>query len=271
MRQTGGWTRGCREIVGLVLFFAAVFAAVPVVEAQQLRVPVPAQYDRIRVSGFLWRSEVSGVFGIRDSTVPGPGQGIDVRDLLGLTDSSNGWIVEAQGGTHRHRVIFAVSRIENTAQQDLALGNLVFGTDSTMRLTEIHAFYNFLLVAQPTAEVGLLGGVGRFEVLAALDSSLGGGLGELGTPFVTVGGNVMINPKGPFRGYLELTGFPRVSVDDFSGSLIDIVARLEIFPHRNYGVIVGYRRYNLRLDDDLGGAGIDLMWDGFTFGGQARF
>ena len=115
MRHTGGWTRGRRDIVGLVLFFAAVFAAVPVVEAQQLTVPAPPQYDRIRVSGFLWRAGVSGIFGVRDTNVPGLGQGIDVRDLFGLTDSSNGWIVEAQGGAQRHRVIFAVSRIENTA------------------------------------------------------------------------------------------------------------------------------------------------------------
>ena len=269
MRQTGGCTRGCREIVGLVLFFAAVFAAVPVVEAQQLRVPTPPQYDRVRISGFLWRGGVSGIFGVRDA--PGLGQGIDVRDLLGLTDSSNGWIVEAQGGTRRHRVIFAVSRIENTAQQNLALGDLIFSTDTAMRLTEIHAFYNFLLVAQPTAEIGVLGGIGRFEALATLDSSFGSALGELGTPFPAFGGNVLVNPKGPFRGYFEVTGFPRISVDDFRGSQIDIVARLEIFPHRNYGVIVGYRRYKLRLDDDLEGVGIDLVWDGFTFGGQARF
>ncbi len=271
MRHTGGWTRGRRDIVGLVLFFAAVFAAVPVVEAQQLTVPAPPQYDRIRVSGFLWRAGVSGIFGVRDTNVPGLGQGIDVRDLFGLTDSSNGWIVEAQGGAQRHRVIFAVSRIENTAQQDLALGGLTFGTDTTMRLTEIHAFYNFLMVAQPTAEIGVLGGIGRFEALAALDSSLGSALGELDTAFPAIGGNVMVNPKGPFRGYFEITGFPRVSVNDFSGSLVDIVARLEIFPHRSYGVIVGYRRYKLRLDDDLDGVGIDLVWDGFTFGGQARF
>ncbi len=55
MRQTGVWTRGCRNIVGLVLLFGALFAVVPMVEAQQLTVPTEAQYDRIRVSGFLWR------------------------------------------------------------------------------------------------------------------------------------------------------------------------------------------------------------------------
>ena len=271
MRQTGGWTRGCRNIVGLVLLFGALFAVVPMVEAQQLTVPTEAQYDRIRVSGFLWRAGVSGVFRVRGSNVPGLGLGLDVRDLLGLTDSSNGWILEAQGGGRRHRFILAVSRIENTAQQDLALGNLIFSVDTAMRLTELHALYNFLVVAQPTAEIGVLGGVGRFEALASLDSSLGSVLSDLDTPFPIFGGNVMVNPKGPFRGYFEITGFPRVSVDDFSGSQVDIVARLEIFPHRSYGVIVGYRRYKLRFDDDFGGAGIDLVWQGFTVGGQARF
>lgn len=271
MRRTGGWMRGCRGIVGFVLFFAAVFAAVPVVEAQQFTVPAPPQYDRIRVSGFLWRAGVSGVFGVRDSNVPGLGQGVDVRDLFGLTGSSNGWIVEAQGGARRHRVIFVVSRIENAAQQDLALGGLNLSTDTTMRLTEIHALYNFLVVAQPTAEVGVLGGVGRFEALAALNSSFGNVIGELDTPFAIIGGNVLVNPKGPFRGYFEVTGFPRVTVDEFSGWQMDLVARLEIFPHRNYGVVVGYRRYKLRLDDDLQGVGINLVWDGFTVGGQVRF
>ncbi len=271
MRQTGGRRRRCRVIVGLVVFFAAVLAAVPVVEAQQIRVPAPAQFDRIRVSGFLWRAGVSGIFGVRDSNVPGLGQGFDVQDLLGLTDSSNGWIVEAQGGGRRHRFIVAVSRIENTAQQSFTIGDLVLNADTAMQLTEIHAFYNFLLVAQPTSEIGLLAGVGRFEALATLQSSVGSARGELDTPFPMIGGNVMVNPKGPFRGYFEVTGFPRVSVDEFSGSQLDIVARLEIFPYRNYGVIVGYRRYKLRLDDDLGGVGIDLVWDGFTFGGQMRF
>ena len=55
-------------------------------------------------------------------------------------------------------------------------------------------------------------------------------------------------PKGPVRGYLELSGFPRVTIEEFTGWQLDLVARAEVFVIPNLGFLIGYRRYRLVLD-----------------------
>ena len=60
-------------------------------------------------------------------------------------------------------------------------------------------------------------------------SSFGDAAGRLDQAIPVFGTNLLVNPKGPARGYFELTGFPRVDVDDLSGWQLDFQARFEFF------------------------------------------
>ena len=64
---------------------------------------------------------------------------------------------------------------------------------------------------------------------------------------------------------------PRVNVDDLSGWNLDWQFRVEVFAVRNLGVMAGYRRYRLTLDEEAQDVGLDLTWSGFTFGAQVRY
>jgi hypothetical protein len=256
-------------------------AAVPAF-AQQVLVPAGDQHDHVRVSGFVWRGEVEGVIRAEDlAGVAGFEEGVDVVEVLGLGEATNGWLLEVNAAPgKRHRFAFEMSRIEHQADAlipiQLSVGpnqpviDLLVDAHTTLSLRDAKGFYNFLFVARPQVEAGVLGGIAYFDATALVQSSFGSARAQLDTPYPIIGGNVMINPQGPVRGYVEVTGFPEVEVDDLSGWQMDLIARLEVFVVRNAGVIIGYRRYHFVFEqvDELA---IDLIWSGLTFGGQVRF
>ena len=261
-------------IVALVAWVEAMPAA-----AQQLMVNPQSQYDRVRVSGFLWRAKPSGTLNVSElADVPGFERGISIGDALGFDSSENGWIFEGNfAAARRHRFIFEYSKLGALGEQSIGFPGVgpippvSIDTATTIDLSEFHAFYNFLLVATPQMEFGVLGGFGYFKTDAAIVSTLGDGNASFDTAFPSFGGNVLIVPKGPVRGYIEMSGFPRVSVDDYSGWQFEFLARAEVFAVKNFGVMVGYRRYRLVLDDEIVDAGLDITWSGFTFGAQVRY
>ena len=57
------WRRN-RRLVGVLGTLAIIVAAVTPVEAQQMMVPTAPPHDRVRLTGFLWRSKVSGVLNL---------------------------------------------------------------------------------------------------------------------------------------------------------------------------------------------------------------
>jgi hypothetical protein len=256
-------------------------AAVPAA-AQQVFVPAGDQHDHVRVSGFIWRGEVEGVIRAEDlAGVAGFEEGVDVVDVLGLGETNNGWQFEVNAAPgKRHRFVFEMSRIEHQADAvipiQLSIGpgqpviDLLVDARTNLSLRDAKGFYNFLFVARPQVEAGVLAGVAYFDAAALVQSSFGSARAQLDTPYPIVGGNLMVNPQGPVRGYLEVTGFPEVEVDDLSGWQMDMIARVEVFVVRNAGVVIGYRRYHFVFEqvDELA---IDLIWSGLTFGGQVRF
>lgn len=263
----------------VALLALAIWATATPALAQQMLIGNQPQYDRVRASGFFWRAKPSGTLDFLElSEVPGFEQGIDVTDGLGFDSSQNGWILEGNvAAGRRHHFIFVLSRLDATGERRLdfpGLGPvpaLSIDIDTALNLREFHAFYNFLFAASPQVEFGVLGGLGWFDTEASiLASGLGAATASLDQAFPSFGANLLINPKGPVRGYVEGSGFPRVEVNDLSGWQFDFLARLEVFPVRNFGLIIGYRRYRLVFDegDDIN---LDLIWDGFTFGAQARF
>lgn len=269
---------------GMRVAFAALAAVVAwgtaeSAEAQQMMVGTQPQHDNVRVSGFLWRAKPSGTLDfLALSQLPGFEQGIDVTDGLGFDATENGWIIEGNvAAGRRHRFIVETSRLDATGEVRIdfpgvgPVPSLSIDIDTDLNLREFHAFYNFLFVASPQAEFGVLAGVAWFDIDAGLlASGVGSARASLDQAFPAFGANLLINPKGPVRGYVEGSGFPRVEIDDLSGWQFDFLARLEVFPVRNFGLIFGYRRYRLVFDegDDIN---LDLIWDGFTFGAQARF
>ena len=70
---------------------------------------------------------------------------------------------------------------------------------------------------------------------------------------------------------MELTGFPKITVDDFSGWQMSVIARAEAFFTQNIGVYAGYRTYELDVEDKAVGLGVNLLWTGFIVGGAVRF
>ena len=265
-------------LIGAILGAAAPALAQT---GQRFVVGTGQQHDKVRASGFIWRGNVGGTLDLRElDGVPGLEDGIDVEQTLGLTEANMGWMFEVNAAAgRRHRFIFVISRLEHEGEQNIAiplsrlgpLADIIIAATSTMSLREVHGFYNFLFVATPQVEVGVLGGIGYFDAEATVDTIIGDAAGKLDTPFPTFGGNLLVNPKGPVRGYFELTGFPRVTVNEISGYQMDLNLRGEFFIARNVGALVGYRRYQLVFDEGTDGTNIDLTWDGFVFGGQVRF
>lgn len=270
--------RGTRLFLA-TLVIAAVWATTRPAQAQQILVGQRSQYDKVRLSGFLWRAKPQGTLRLAElASVPGFARGIDIADGLGFDSSANGWIIEGNVAPgRRHHLIFEYSRLQASGARTVefpgfsSIPGFSIDTTSDITLREFHAFYNFLLAASPQAEFGVLGGLGWFETQASLFTDIGSAAAMLDQAFPAFGANLMLNPKGPLRGYVELSGFPRVEVNDLSGWQFDLVARFEVFPARNFGLIVGYRRYRLVFDEGEQNIGLDVIWDGFTFGAQVRY
>lgn len=271
-------TRGIRILAALLAVVAVCATAAPA-HGQQILASRPTMHDKVRVAGFIWRGKPQGTLDFAQlDGIPGFEQGIDVTDELAFDEPDNGWILEGNFAAGRkHHLIFELARLDagGAASIDFpGAGSLpAFTVDitSTINLHEFHAFYNYLFVAAPGAEVGLLAGVGWFDADAELLANIGSARAGLDQAFPSVGANVMLNPQGSVRGYLEVSGFPRVEIEDLSGWQLDICARLEVFLVRSFGVAVGYRHYQLVFDDEGADFGLDLTWDGLTFGAQARF
>jgi len=270
--------RGVRFGLAALLALATWVAALPV-EAQQILIPMGSQHDKVRISGFFWRAKPSGTLNLRGlENIPGFRNGVDVGDTLGFDERDTGWIIEGNvAAGRRHRFIFEFSRLEASGAQVIDFPGfgpvppLTLATQSDISLREFHGFYNFLFVASPQVEFGVLGGIGWFDTVALIQSGIGNVGAKLDQAFPSFGTNVLLNPKGPVRGYVELSGFPRVTIDDLSGYQFEFLARVEVFVVRSFGLIVGYRRYQLVFDEEVDNVGLDLVWSGFTFGAQARF
>ena len=271
-------TKSLLFMAAIVVVAATVWAPAESVEAQQILAARPQQHDRIRVSGFFWRAKPSGGIGFDElANFPGFETGIDVDELLGFSEPEYGWILEGNfAAGRRHRFIVALSDLDAVGEGIIdfpgafPIPPIQLVVDTELSLREAHAFYNFLIVANPSVEFGVLGGVGWFDANAQVVANIGMARASLRHPFPAFGGNVLLNPSGRVRGYVEVSGFPHIEIDDLSGDQLDLTARLEVFPVEWLGAVVGYRRYQLEFNrtDDFA---IDLKWDGLVFGAQLRY
>ena len=89
--------------------------------------------------------------------------------------------------------------------------------------------------------------------------------------YPVIGANVLLKSEDILSIYAEFTGFPNVSVGDFSGFQSQLTIQFLVYPAPSIGLSAGYERYQLSLDDDGSGVAIDFVWDGFIVGVQYRF
>ena len=264
-------------MVGVVV--AMQWLAAPA-EAQWIVSPEGQQreFDRIRFSAMYWKGGLEGKIDLGD--IEGLPVILDVRDMLGITGSEGGYVVEANfGAGRRHRFIFTyVDRKHsgfNIMDIDITIGGRPIQAQvpisSRIDLRQARFSYNILLVARPEVEIGFIGGVGWFETIAAVETSLGNATAKLATPYPSFGGNLLINPAGRLRLYAEICGFPEVNVEQFGGWLADFQVRAEIFVIDNLGINAGYRWYQMDFRLEESDPAFDLKWKGFLFGAQARF
>lgn len=268
-----------RSGVGTLWVVAGLLWMAAPAEAQTgFQVPVSQSHDRVRVGGFVWRSDVEGTVAVDD--LSGVDDGIDLVETLGFGETSNGWILDVNlGAGRRHRFIFGASGLEQNASTvldfDVEIGDTVVDISeevaSVLELREVRAFYNLLIVSRPSVEVGLMGGLGWFDVDATARSDVATAAASFQTPYPSAGLNVMLNPAGRVRAYGELSGFPEIDVEDLEGSLLDLHGRLEVFVIDNVGVAVGYRDYRIELANEVEGFSFDLEWSGLTFGALVRY
>lgn len=266
-----------RRTIGIGCTVAIVVAAVMPAQAQQMMVPTAPPHDRVRISGFLFRAKTTGVLDLESfQGIPGLEDGIGISSTLGLDEASNGFTFEANvAAARRHRLIFVYTGIEHTGERSVTIPlpgpDLIIDAESRLKLREFHGFYNFVFAANSSVEAGLLGGIGYFDVEAALTSNLGNPSGTIDQAFPSFGANLLLGPSSRARGYVEMTGFPSVSVDNLSGYQLDFIARAEVFITREIAGVVGYRNYRINIDDEETGVGVDVRWHGFNFGVMIRY
>ncbi len=268
-----------RWLVVLGVVVAVQWLAAPA-EAQWIVSPEGQQreFDRIRFSAMFWKGGLDGKIDLGD--IEGLPVILDVRDMLGITSSEGGYLVEANFGIgRRHRFIFTyVDRKHsgfNIMDIDVTIGGWPIQAqvpiNSRIDLRHARFSYNILLVARPEVEIGFIGGVGWFETIAAVETSLGNAIATLAAPYPSFGGNLLINPAGRLRLYAEICGFPEVKVDQFGGWLADFQVRAEIFVIDNLGINAGYRWYQMDFRLEESDLAFGLNWRGFLVGAQARF
>ena len=180
------------------------------------------EFDRVRLAGSWWVGSLDGRITPRLDELP---PDIDIGDLV-LGNTEGGWFGEADFGlARRHRLRFGgsdrLSGSMTTVRVRIDIGGfqvpIEVPVSSELGIREFQANYNFLFVANSAVDAGILAGVGYFDVTADLSTPAGDADGALDSPFPSLGSNLLLNPLGRFRGYVELTGFPKITVNDFSG------------------------------------------------------
>ncbi len=278
MRRIG--QSGPRAVhLGVGAALLAVLVVVAPAEAQEMIIG-EVNIDRARLSGFMWRGNLNGTI---DVPVAGPvetilGDGIDVQETLGLDAGATGWVVDGDFGlSGRHRFLVSFSGLQHSGVNELTvpLGDDIppfdLITDSRVSIRTIHGAYNFLFVSTSWIDVGAIGGVGYFSNTVAVTSNAFEVSEDFRSAYPVLGANLLLKSEDIISIFAEFTGFPSVSVGDFSGSQSQITIQFLVYPTPNIGFSAGYERYQLSLDDAGSGVGIDFAWDGFIVGGQYRF
>lgn len=278
----------CTLVAGLSasVLLLALLPLAPAV-AQEMIVAGTGPHDRVRLSGFFWYGEVDGTIRapILDE-LPGVADELGVRDDLGVEGGDAGWLVGAEfTAAPRHRFLFAFAGLsqQGVAEPGTLPDPFVAGTEASLR--DVRGAYKFLFVRSDWIDAGVIGGIGYVDsrVDVTLDRVVedddGGasavmpsvGIAEdFESAYPIIGGSVYFDADNVLAIYTEITGYPSIEVSGQSGWTMNIAIDFRVFPTAHLGVVAGYKRYRLSLEDG-DGVGIDLVWDGFTVGAEYQF
>ncbi len=259
-------------------------AAVPA-EAQEMVISGPVHYDRARVSGFFWRGDVNGnIFAPALEQVPGFEGGFDVREDLGFDTGTTGWLVGADVGVAaRHRFVFMSTGMGHRALTGVFIpevGDLISNSELSVR--DIAAGYKYLFASGPWISAGAIVGVGYFnstvDIEVSLETEIDGEVvtstasvsEDLASPYPLIGASVLLKSEDVISIYAQVTGFPSVEAGSQSGWVMNIDIDFIVYATPNIGIIAGYKRYQLSLEEGAGVA-VNLTWDGYVIGMQYAF
>lgn len=245
----------------------------------------PVDYDRARVSGFVWHGDVNGGISVPAlDQVPGFDGGFDVDEDLGFDGGGTGWLVAGDVAVAgRHRLVFTYAGIGHSALSSAAIpevGDLISASEITIR--DFAGGYKYLFSSRPWIDAGAIVGFGYFksevDVEVSLETQIDGDVvtstasvsEDFDSPYPLIGVSVLLKSEDVISIYAQITGFPSVDVGSQSGWVMNIDIDFIIYATPNIGVIAGYKRYQLSLEDGPGVA-MNLTWDGFIVGGQYRF
>lgn len=286
---------GCRAALrvcgALVRFIAcmvvmAIAAAARPAGAQEIITTGPEPYDRARVSGFWWYGEINGtVSSPQLAGLPQFDAGLDITEDLGISGGASGWQISADAGlARRHRLLFAFAGLSQSGASELGSSNLGrYITDTAISMRELRAAYEYLFIAGDWIDAGIIGGVGYFNEKVGLTVSGPVGNVLVVPPLVAqlsrdanslyplIGGSVLLDSADDIVAiYGELTGFPSVEVGGQNGWLMNFALDFIVSPSENIAIITGYKRYQHSLDEGAP-INVNLVWDGFIFGGRYTF
>jgi len=267
----------------LVVIGASVAATMPAV-AQEMITTGPVEYDRARFSGFIWRGNVNGTINSPAlNQTPGFRRGVDVQDDLGFTSGGTGWFVAADVGVAaRHRVVVSFAGISHDALSGFVApeGENVI-VDGNISMRDFHAAYEYLFSSRSWMSAGALVGFGYFDNkidFAGRPLPMPGAIGEVTTvsqrfdsPYPLIGANFTLKSDDIISISTEISGFPSVEAGGQNGWLMNISIDFIVYPTPSIGIIAGYKRFQLSLNDDRAVFGADLVWDGYIIGGQYVF
>lgn len=259
-------------LVLLLVLFSCQTAAAQIVYGQSDR-----SFDRVRLAGLWWVGTLDDSIDLGDLVDLPPS--IEIGNL-GVSDSESGWMWEGDFGlARRHRLRVSGSSRSNdgttTITGRIPIGGIEIPVQvpitTSLGIQEFEANYNVLFVANRSVDAGFLAGVGYFDATVLASTPVGDLDETFDTPYPSLGANALFNPQGRFRAYVEFTGFPKVTVNDFTGWKMSVIARVEMFITQNVGAHVGYRSYEIDLNDKSTQVGVSLKWTGLIVGGAVRF
>jgi hypothetical protein len=262
----------------------AAVAAAPAA-AQEMITSGPVDYDLARVSGFIWRGDVNGnISASVFDQVPGFEGGFDVKEDLGFDSGGTGWLVGADVGVAaRHRFVVTSTGIGHSALSGVAIpgvGDLI--SDSEISIRDIAGGYKYIFSSRSWINAGAIVGLGYFtstvDIAASLETEIAGevvastaSVSEVfASPYPLIGASVLFKSQDVISIYAQITGSPSVEVDSQSGWVMNIDIDFIVYATPNIGIIAGYKRYQLSLEEGAGVA-VNLTWDGYVVGGQYVF
>ena len=212
---------------------------------------------RFEIRAGLFRDDIDSKI-IRRPVDGGPGEEIDMEDVLGAAEQSDVWQLDAivRIGNY-HRIEFGHFELQRESQalllQDITIGDVTFPTGSEVRVladaSVSRVAYAFSLMNDAQKELGVMAGVHVTRYETDVISTLTGQSvnSTLSTPLPVIGvhGRVSLGARTDLGARVHVF---RMEFDHYEGSLNYIYLGLQHYFTQRVGAGIGYNYYAMNLD-----------------------